>query len=298
MKPPRFRYWDPATLEETVGFLGDNADDAKLLAGGQSLMPVINMRLLRPAYLVDINGVSELDYMRVEGDRLRIGALTRQDTLLRSPEVKRMCPLLWKALPHIGHMAIRYRGTIGGSIVHADPSAELPAVAAALDAELTLTGPNGARAVPAQDFFLSFFTTAAEPNEVLTEIAFPVQPDRAGSAVLEMARRHGDFALAGVAIALEPNGDGRIGSARVCAFGVDEVPRRIGDAESLLGGATPNDELLAEAGEAAARGVEPESDMHASSAYRREMTAVLTRRAIGHALEEAGIAGTSEERRI
>jgi carbon-monoxide dehydrogenase medium subunit len=171
-------------------------------------------------------------------------------------------------------------------MVHADPSAELPAVAVALDAEFTLRGPDGARTVQASEFFISFFTTASEADEVLTEIAFPVQPPGVGTAVLEMTRRHGDFALAGVAVAIDRE-DGRIGSARVCAFGVDEVPRRIGEAESLLAGAAPTAELLAEASELAARKVEPESDMHATSAYRREMTRVLTSRALGQALEEA-----------
>jgi aerobic carbon-monoxide dehydrogenase medium subunit len=289
MKPARFRYWDPPSLEETITFLEHNADEAKLLAGGQSLMPMISMRLARPSYLVDINNLQELDSVREESGWLRVGAMTRQDTLLRSPEARRSCPLLAKAIPHIGHMAIRYRGTIGGSMVHADPSAELPAVAIALDAEFTLRGPDGARTLAASEFFLSFFTTAADADEVLTEIAFPVQRPGAGTAVLEMTRRHGDFALAGVAVAVDRD-DGGIGSARVCAFGVDEVPRRIDEAESVLADAAPTTEVLAEASEAAARGVEPESDMHATSAYRREMIRVLTSRALGQALQEAAVA--------
>ena len=288
MKPPNFRYWDPATVDETVRFLEQNADDTKLLAGGQSLMPVISMRLARPEFVVDINGLTELDYIRVDGDRLRIGALTRHDALMHSPDVQRLCPLMAKALPYIGHTAIRYRGTIGGSIVHADPSAELPAIARALDAELVVTGPRGRRSIPADEFFVTYFMTAIEPDEMLTEIVVPAQPERGGSAVLELARRHGDFAVAGVAVAVSPDGGGQLESARVCAFGVDEVPRRIEEAEALLAGQRPTAELVADAGAATARSVEPESDMHASGEYRQQMAGVLTRRALGQALAEAG----------
>jgi CO/xanthine dehydrogenase FAD-binding subunit len=252
-------------------------------------MPVISMRLARPEYLVDINGVAELDYIRVDGDRLRIGALTRQDALMQSPDVARFCPLLSKALPYIGHTAIRYRGTIGGSLVHADPSAELPAVVAALDAEITVTGPNGSRTIPASEFFITFFMTSIDTDEMLTEVAFPLQQPGGGTAVLELARRHGDFAVAGVATAVSPNGGGTIGSARVCTFGVDEVPRRMDEVESLLAGKRPTADLLAEAAAITARSLEPESDMHASGDYRREMAGVLTRRALTQALAEANV---------
>jgi CO/xanthine dehydrogenase FAD-binding subunit len=289
MKPPNFRYWNPPNVDETVRFLEQNADDTKLLAGGQSLMPVISMRLARPEYLLDINGLTELDYIRVDGDRLRIGALTRHATLMESDEVRRHAPLISKALPFIGHTAIRYRGTIGGSIVHADPSAELPAVATALDAEITVQGPNGTRTIPASEFFLSFFTTSMELDEVLTEVAFPLRSQERGTAVQELARRHGDFAVAGVGVSIDANGGGAISSARICAFGVDDVPRRVEEAESLLAGQTPSDGLLAEAGDIVSRSVEPESDMHASGEYRREMAGVLTRRALKDALAEAGI---------
>ena len=288
MKPPKFKYWKPTSVDETVRFLEQNADQTKILAGGQSLMPVISMRLARPDYLVDINGLTELDYIRPDGDRMHVGALTRQNTLMRSADVQRLCPMVSKALPYIGHTAIRHRGTIGGSIVHADPSAELPAVATALDAEMVVTGPNGSRAIPASEFFLTFFMTAMEPDEMLTEVVFPVQEEGSGSGVLELARRHGDFAVDGVAVAVTPNGGG-IGSARVCAFGVDDVPRRIDEAESLLSGQRPTADLLSEAGAATARNLEPESDMHASGEYRREMAGVLTARALTEALADASI---------
>jgi carbon-monoxide dehydrogenase medium subunit len=289
MKPPNFKYWVPGTVDEAVGFLAQHADDTKLLAGGQSLMPVISMRLARPDYLVDINGLTELDYVRADGNRLRIGALTRHATLMESADVQRHCPLISKALPFVGHTAIRHRGTIGGSIVHADPSAELPAVAAALDAEMIVTGPNGQRTIPAAEFFITFFMTSMEPDEMLTEVAFPIRAREKGTSVAEFARRHGDFAVAGVAISIDANGGGLIDSARVCAFGVDDVPRRVDAAESLLAGQAPTRALLAEAGAATAASVDPETDMHASGAYRQEMAGVLTRRGLEAALTEAGL---------
>lgn len=286
MKPPKFQYWDPRSVDDVVGFLKDHGDQAKVLAGGQSLMPVLAMRLARPDYLIDLNRVSELDYIREDNGSLRIGALARQDALYRSDAVKRSCPLLWKAIPYIGHTAIRYRGTIGGSVVHADPSAELPAVMAALDAEFTVRGSGGTRVVPASEFFVTFFTTAVGPDELLTEVRVPKVPAGAATAIDELGRRHGDFALAGIAAVVHASGN-RIDRAQVCAFGVDEAPRRLDAVERLVAGQEATDELLADAGNQASQAVEPESDMHASSEYRREMTNVLTRRALKQALEEA-----------
>lgn len=287
MKPPRFRYSDPTTVAEVVGHLEQHADETKLLAGGQSLMPVIAMRLARPEYVVDVNRVAELDYVREHDGALAIGALTRQDALLHSREAIGACPLLADALPYVGHLAIRYRGTAGGSIVHADPSAELPALVTVLDGELVVRGPQGERSIPARDFFLSYFMTSIEPEEMLVEVRLPAQPVGAGTSVKELARRHGDFALAGVMTQVVVDG-GRIDSARLCAFGVDDVPLRLDDVETLLGGQAPTAELLDEAGALAARAVDPESDMHASGDYRRRMTGVLVRRALHDALGDAG----------
>ena len=288
MKPAPFAYWDPHDLPSALDFLEDHAEDSSLLAGGQSLMPLLNMRLVRPEYLVDLNGVSELDRVEPDNGALRLGALCRHDALLRSEVVGENCPLLVKALPHVGHTAIRYRGTLGGSLAHADPAAELPAVAVALDAEITLRSSSGIRTLPAGDFFLTHLTTAIEPGEILTEVRVPRRPDQpTGAAVTELARRHGDFALVGVAAQLTLNG-GTIGSARVCAFGVDQVPRRLVEVESVLDGETPGEELLREAAAAAAGAVEPTSDMHASADYRRKMCGVLTERGLRSALEETG----------
>jgi CO/xanthine dehydrogenase FAD-binding subunit len=290
LKPPKFQYWDPESVDDVVGFLKDHGDDSKLLAGGQSLMPVLAMRLARPDYLIDLNRVGGLDYVREENGSLRIGALTRQDALWRSDAVRRSCPLLSKAIPFIGHSAIRYRGTIGGSVVHADPSAELPAVMSALDAEFTVKGPGGTRVVPAREFFVTFFTTAVAADELLIEIRVPTVPAGAATAIDELARRHGDFALAGIAAVVHATGS-RVERAQICAFGVDEAPVRLESVERLVAGQDATDELLTEAGSQAAQAVEPESDIHASAEYRREMTNVLTRRALKQALAESGQEG-------
>lgn len=275
--------------------MGEHGDSAKVLAGGQSLMPVLAMRLARPDYLVDLNGVADLAYVREENGSVRIGALTRHHELQSSPSIEAACPLLWKAIPHIGHSAIRYRGTIGGSIAHADPAAELPAVILALDAELTVRGAGGSRVVPASDFFVTYFTTAVQPDELLTEVRIPRARASEGTAVLELARRSGDFALAGIAATVQMSGN-TVERARLCAFGVDHVPRRLDDAEQILTGSNPTREVIEEAGKRAARAVEPESDIHASSEYRREMTEVLTRRALREALEDASTGQTKGNR--
>jgi carbon-monoxide dehydrogenase medium subunit len=288
VKPAPFAYWDPHDLESALAFLAEHAEDSSLLAGGQSLMPLLNMRLVRPEYLVDLNGVSELGRVQRENGALRVGALCRQDALLRSSVVREACPLLAKALPHVGHTAIRYRGTLGGSLAHADPAAELPAVAVAADAEITLQSSSGERTIPAGDFFRTHLTTAIEPGEILTEVRVPLRPaGHTGTAVIELARRHGDFALVGVAVELTLSA-GTIGTARICAFGVDQVPRRLGDVESLLVGESPGEELLAQAAATAARAVEPTSDMHASAEYRRRMCGVLAGRALASAIADAG----------
>lgn len=284
MKPARFKYWAPEAVADVVDFLADRGEDTKLLAGGQSLMPVMNMRLARPEYLIDLNRLGGLDEIRRENGHLSIGAMARQEAILESPLAAESCPLLGAAIPWIGHMAIRHRGTLGGTVVHADPAAELPAVAVALDAEMVLLRRSGRRSVPAEEFFISYFTTAAEADELLVEVRFPVQPQGSRVAVREIARRHGDFALAGVVVSLVAHEDGSVSSPRVCALGVDDVPRRLRASESVLDGQVPSEELLREAGRLAAEAVEPEDDMHATASYRREMTGVLTQRAVTEAL--------------
>jgi carbon-monoxide dehydrogenase medium subunit len=284
MKPARFQYVDPHSVDEAVEFLAARPDEAKVLAGGQSLMPVINMRLARPGYLVDLSRVDDLDYIGDQNGDVRIGAMTTQRTLLDSSDIAARCPLMTSALPWIGHTAIRQRGTLGGSLVHHDPSAELPAVAVALDAEIVLRGPNGERTVPASEFFVTFFTTTAEPDELLVEVRIPAAPSGTRVATSELARRKGDFALTGIVASVGVGSDGVIGSPRMCAFGVDEVPRRLEACEALIDGQRLSDELLGEVAQAAAGAVEPESDMHASADYRRRMTGVLARRALTEAV--------------
>lgn len=288
MKPAPFAYWDPCDLESALAFLAERAEDSALLAGGQSLVPLLNMRLVRPEYVVDLNRISGLDRIEDSDGVVRLGALCRQHALLRSAVVRDHCPLLAKALPYIGHTAIRYRGTLGGSLAHADPAAELPAVAVALDAEIALRSASGSRSVAARDFFLTHLTTATEPGEVLSEVRLPQAADEpTGTAVMELTRRHGDFALVGVVAQLTVT-DGTIGSARLCAFGVDQVPRRLEEVEGLLAGEAPSGGLLRQAAAAAAGAVEPASDMHATAGYRREMCEVLTGRALRRALDEIG----------
>jgi aerobic carbon-monoxide dehydrogenase medium subunit len=287
VKPAPFAYWDPPDLASALAFLAEHSDDSTLLAGGQSLLPLVNMRLVRPDYLIDLGGVSELMRIEEADGGLRLGALCSHDDLLQSPVVRDRCPLLTKALPYVGHMAIRHRGTLGGSLAHADPAAELPAVAVALDAEITLRSASAVRTVPARDFFLTHLTTAIEPGEILTDVRLPRPPDEpTGTAVMELARRHGDFALVGVAAQLSLS-RGTIGGARLCAFGVDQVPRRLVEVEAVLLGERPAHELLAHAAGVAAGAVRPPSDMHASAVYRRRMCGVMARRALQAALNDA-----------
>jgi carbon-monoxide dehydrogenase medium subunit len=289
MKPAPFEYHAPASLDEALALLDELQDeDAKVLAGGQSLMPMLNMRLARPSHLIDINGLRELDYIRpADGGGLAVGALTRHRTLERAPEVARTLPLVAEAVPLVGDRQIRYRGTLGGSLVHADPAAELPTIAAALDAEMVVASRAGRRVVPATEFFLTFLTTALEPNELLVEVRFPAAPSGAGHAFLELARQHGDFAIVSAAATLAVDGD-RITDARVCVGGAGPTPIRATQAEAALRGEAPSATAFAEAGRLAAEATDPSGDVHGSAEYRREMSAVFTRRALTAALARAG----------
>lgn len=283
MKPPRFKYAAPSTLDEAVAFLSEQGDSTKVLAGGQSLMPMLNMRLTEPEFLLDVNRIDSLSYIRPVNGSLEVGALTRHHQLADSPEIASSCPLITKCLPFVGHTAIRYRGTIGGSIVHADPAAELAAAAVALDADFVLRSASGERTIAASDFFLTYFTTDTRPDELLVAIRLPAQPAGSGSAVMEIARRQGDFALAGILAAGRRDGDGRLHDVRLATLGAHEVPLRLREVEALVEGQPLDDALLDEAGARARELVEPESDMHASASYRRRMIGVL----VGRALREA-----------
>ena len=283
MKPAAFDYHRVERVEDALERLAELGEDAKVLAGGQSLVAMMNFRLVRPRALVDITRIPDLDYIARDGEALRIGALTthREIELLRDPEVVAGYEVLPNAAKWVGHYPIRTRGTFGGSIAHADPSAEWCMLALALDATIVATGPDGEREIPAQDFFLGFFTTALEPGELLTEIRFP-RP-RPHAALHEFARRHGDFAIVAVAVAVDVDGD-RMTEARVVVGGVDEVPLRVEAAEQALEGAAPGGEAFAEAGRAAAGAVDPSSDVHGSAQYRKDLTDVLVRRALAEAI--------------
>jgi CO/xanthine dehydrogenase FAD-binding subunit len=291
MKPAKFEYVAPRSTAEAVAALAEYGDGAKVLAGGQSLVPLMNMRLARPEVIVDINDVAELDYLRsTDEGGLTIGALSRQRQLERQAIVRERFPVLTEAAELIGHFQIRNRGTIGGSLAHSDPSAELPAVMTALDAEFVITSSSGSRTATAADFFVTYLTTALEPTDLLTEIRIPSLPAGTGSRVYEVSRRHGDFALVGAVTLLEPGTDGAIGKARIALFGVNPTPVRASEAEQILAGQAPSEALFREAGEIASRDLDPDGDIHASAEYRKEVAAVVVRRALVSAAERMGAA--------
>ena len=291
MKPAPFDYFTPATLDEALALLAEHGGEAKPVAGGQSLIPAMNFRLARPAVLVDLNRIAALAYVRPESGGVAIGAMTRQRTVEQSEVVARAAPLLAEAMPSIAHPQIRNRGTVGGSIAHADPCAELPAVMLALDARFRTKSATGERSIPAGEFFKGMLETALEPGELLVEIALPPLPARSGTAFLEMARRQGDYALVGVAAVVTLDSRGRCKTARLSLLSVGDGPVLATEAGKTLAGHTPSEELLRAASDAAAaRDVDPPSDIHASAAYRRQLVAVLTRRALARAFERAGTA--------
>jgi carbon-monoxide dehydrogenase medium subunit len=285
MKPAPFRYARAGSLAEATALLAAGDGETKLLAGGQSLVPMLNMRLVRPAVLVDLNGVRELEGIAPTPDGgLRIGALTRHAALAASPAVHERAPLLAAAARHVGHAAIRNQGTLGGSVAHADPAAELPAALVALDAQLRATGPRGTRVIPASEFFRGLLTTALEADEILTEVHVPVQDPGWGFA--EIARRPGDFALAGVAAVVRsaPGSPARVEHVRLVGFGIGDRPLRLTGAERLLAGASLDAQTAAQAGAAAGPDCDPPSDVHGSADYRRHLATVLTERALLQAL--------------
>lgn len=267
--------------------LAEHGDEAKVLAGGQSLVPLLNFRLVRPGYLVDLNEIRELAYIRSDNGRVAIGALTRQRALEISSMVRERVPLLADAMPQIGHVQIRNRGTIGGSLAHADPAAELPAVVAALDGELVVRRAGSERVLRPEEFFVAYLTTVLDPTELLVEVRLPVVPPRTGTAFLEVSRRHGDFALVGVAASVTLDDAGVCTRCAIALTGVGPAPVVARDAARRLVGATPTIEALADVGQLAAADLRPDGDLHASSQYRRHVAGVLTRRALGRAIERA-----------
>ncbi len=288
MKPAPFEYHRPKTRAEALDLLERSGEDGRILAGGQSLVPMMALRLARPSALIDINGLAELDYVREENGRLAIGALTRQRALEKSAVLAERCPLLWEAMPLVGHIQTRNRGTIGGSLAHGDPAAELPAVALALDAEMVIAGAAGERVVAAQDFFLSAYGTALQSGEMLTEIRLSPWPRGAGWAVLEVSPHHGSFAIAGAAVRLEIDPVGRGRNVRIALFGVDHAARRAERAEKRLEGETIDEGSVAAAARQTMEEVEPYDDVQASADYRRHIAGVLVNRALKQALARAG----------
>jgi carbon-monoxide dehydrogenase medium subunit len=289
MKPAKFDYYDPRSLDEALALLDRHSDDAKVLAGGQSLMPLLNMRLARPNVVVDINQIKDLNYVRASDGGIAIGAIARQRALQAEKLIAERVPILREAAYFIAHPQIRSRGTICGSIAHADPAAELPALALALDAKMTLTSAKAARTVAAEDFFQSFFTTALEANEILTEVRFPAPPKDSVWSVLEISRRHGDFAIAGIiaGLALEPNRQ-VITRARLVYFGVGATPVRVTAAEEALIGQAASEPAFEAAAQSAKQGIDPSNDIHATEEYRRAVAATLTKRALRAALQKLG----------
>jgi carbon-monoxide dehydrogenase medium subunit len=280
VKPGKFAYLRATCPEEAVWAIQEYGYDAAILAGGQSLLPLLNMRMARPAVVVDVNGLAELDEISVNG-HLSIGALTRQSRVEHSPEVAAAAPLVSEAVPYIGHPAIRNRGTVGGNVAHADSASELPAVMVALGAEIVALGPNGERAIPADDFFVSHYTTALD-TELVTGVRIPLD-ERPRTAIIEVARRHGDFALVGVATAVTLDDSGTCTRVRIALSGVAGAPHRPRDSEALLEGQSMSPELLAELERAVQASVDPGSDVHASADYRRRVSGVIARRAVERA---------------
>lgn len=281
MKPPRFQYCAPRLIEEALSLLDTYAEDIKVLAGGQSFVPLLNMRLAGPAYIVDINHISELHYLETEDGYLSIGALARQRQVERSILVQEQHPLLVKTLEHIGHMQIRNRGTVVGSLAHADPAAELPALLTCLDGEVLAQSIRGERVIKAQEFFTGYLSTSLEPNELLVEARFPWVPEQAGWSFMEFARRSGDYALVGAAAVLTPAPDDTCMSASIAYLGVAGAPARGHAVEAILTGSAMDEQTIELAAEAARDVVSDDmSDMHASVEYRRTLAAELTRRVL------------------
>jgi carbon-monoxide dehydrogenase medium subunit len=287
MKPARFRYLRPASLEEALAALAAHGEEAKLIAGGQSLVPMLNFRLLAPSVLIDINRIPGLNTVQeTPAGGLGIGALTRHQTLEWSEIVQRRYPVLHDAVKHIGHLAIRNRGTIGGSLSHADPTAELPLMSVLLDATLTLSSAGGSRTVPAREFFVGPLATVLEPNEMLTRVEVPALGAATGWAFEEFARRCGDYAIAAVGVVMSA-ADGRVREVRIAIAGGGGGPMRATAAEAVLGGRAVDEPCLREVVAAIDGEIEPVGDLQVSAEYRRHLIGVLAQRAIRAAWRRA-----------
>jgi carbon-monoxide dehydrogenase medium subunit len=292
MKPPPFEYYRATTVEEAVALLSQYGPDAKVLAGGQSLLPMMKFRLARPSVLVDLRWVRDLAYIQQTDGSIAFGAMARLASL-ESDQIRALCPLLADAAQHIGHPPIRHQGTVCGSLAHADPAAELPVLALALDAELVATGPNGTRVIPAPEFFVTMLTTNLGPLEILTEARFPTLQPGSGWGFSELSRRPGDFALAIAAATLQVGSDGRITTARIALGAVADRTVRCLEAEAALLGQRGGKATFEAAAALASEPLEPPSDVHASSSYRRHLAKVLVERALTQAWQRLGLTPTS-----
>jgi CO/xanthine dehydrogenase FAD-binding subunit len=280
LKPPPFEYKDPRTLDEALAVLAENGEDGKVLAGGQSLVPLLNFRLAQPSVIIDVNRVEELSYLRRSDGKLRIGALCRQARLEQSPVAREGWGLLGDALKLVAHPQIRNRGTVGGSAAHADPAAELPVALTCLDARFKARSSRGDRVLEAGDFFVTHLTTSLEPDELLVEVEVPELPAGTGHAFEEYSRRHGDFALGGAAVLYTSNGDGSCTDARIALLGAADTPLRASEAEAELKGKQLTEDLAAEAARIATRDIDPTGDIHGSGSYRKRLIEAMVRRAL------------------
>jgi len=287
LKPAAFDYYAPSTFDEALALLDSQRDKAVILAGGQSLVPLMNFRLARPATVIDINRLSELSYIRIEGGVMRIGALTRHADLEESDLVSGALPLLREAVKFVGHAQIRNRGTVGGSVSHADPAAELPTVFVALGARFHVASSTQRRAIAADEFFVDAFMTALRPGELLVEIEIPLLPSGSGTSFVEFARRHGDFAIGGACAALSLGNDDSCTRARLVLLAAGPRPTRVQTAESALTGSRLNDDVLDVSAKLAAEAAQPTGDIHGSRAYRLHLLRVMARRALETARDRA-----------
>ncbi|UPK73468.1 xanthine dehydrogenase family protein subunit M [Nocardioidaceae bacterium SCSIO 66511] len=287
MKPVDFDLHRPTTVAEATALLAKYGDESKVLAGGQSLIPLLNFRLARPEHLIDLSRIASLTTVHRSVDELSIGAMVTYDSAHRSAAVRESAPLIAEALPHIAHRAIRARGTLGGSVAHADPAAEMPAVIRALDAVVVVAGPQGRREIDAADFFVANLVTALRDDEMLVELKVKPAPARTGAAFDEVARRRGDFALVGAGAQITLAADGTVEQARICLTGVERTPHRAESAESLLLGQRPDVRTIEAAAERAQVGIEPTGDLHATAEYRRDVAGALVERVVTEALDRA-----------
>jgi carbon-monoxide dehydrogenase medium subunit len=280
MKLPPLEYACPATLSEAVALLASRGDDAKAIAGGQSLMPMLAFRVARPSLLVDLRRLSDLKGIGISCDGVRLGALTRWRDIEDDKRLAEAHPLLRAAVAHVAHYQIRNRGTVGGSLAHADPAAEMPGIAVTCDAEIVVMGKSGVRIIKAGEFFLGALTTALKADEIITEVRLPLWPKGRRYAFQEFARRRGDFAMAGVALFYDQDSGGKATNAHIGVIGVGDRPRRLAAAEAALNGNTVDEATAVKVGEAAAAEVEPQDDIHAGADYRRALTGTLAERAL------------------